>query len=121
MKPILSVINISIKSMSLFTECVKRVSIQGHSVSPSLFSSPLPFVVHNTHSMWKVYKITKIKKLTSKNNNILVYFIHYNIFFSPLFLSMHSFIKKSITMNWNHTFIAEFLIEHCIMYIFSKG
>ena len=115
MKPILSVINSSIKSMSLFTESLKRVSIQGHSVSPSLFSSPMPFVVHNTHSMWKVYKIIK------KNNNILVYFIHYNIFFSPLFLSMHSFIKKSITMNWNHTFIAEFLIEHCVMYIFSKG
>lgn len=115
MKPILSVINSSIKSMSLFTESLKRVSIQGHSVSPSLFSSPLPFVVLNTHSMWKVYKITK------KTNDILVYFIHYNIFFSPLFLSMHSFIKKSITMNWNHTFIAEFLIEHCVMYIFSKG
>ena len=116
MNPILSVINSSIKSMSLFTESLKRVSIQGHSVSPSLFSSPLPFVVHNTHSMWKVYKITQ-----KKPNNILGYFIHYNIFFSQLFLSMHSFIKKSITMNWNHTFIAEFLIEHCVMYIFSKG
>ena len=88
MNPILSVINSSIKSMSLFTESLKRVSIQGHSVSPSLFSSPLPFVVLNTHSMWKVYKITQ-----KKPNNILGYFIHYNIFFSPLFLSMHSFMK----------------------------
>ena len=94
MKPILSVINSSIKSMSLFTECVKRVSIQGHSVSLSLFSSPLPLVMHNTHSVWKVYKITKIKKkLTSKNNNILVYFIHY-IFFSTIFVNALIYKEK---------------------------
>ena len=71
-----------------------RVPIQGHSVSSSLFSSPLPLVVRNTHSVWKVYKITKIKKkLTSKNNNIIVYFIHY-IFFSTIFVNAFIYKEK---------------------------